>query len=377
MKRLTALLTAGLLLFSLTGCNQTEPKKEDTPIQAEVPDEKETEAQDSENKAPDESGGEINILTWQDYVPKEVIDKFTAETGIKVNYASANDNESMLSKLQAAKGGEYDVIICSDYIIKVMLEDGSLLKEFDKEKLPNFSNIDPVYQNQYYDPENKYSIPYTSSSAILVYDSSAIDFEINSYADLWRPELKDSIVLLDGGRDIIGLTLQSLGYSLNTTDENELAEAKAKLLELKPNVIGFDANQPHSKIISGEAVAGYMFGSQVTAAMAANEAVRFAYPEEGLGMYTDCVVMAQNAPNEENAYKFINFILEGENSAAISNIINYTNCNTAAREFLSEEFLNNETINIPADVMEKSESYMDLGEATALYDDIWVAFKNQ
>lgn len=320
---------------------------------------------------------ELNIFTWADYVPAPIVEKFEKETGISVNYDNFSDNEEMLAKLQATKGGQYDIIVCSDYIIDIMRREGNLLQKLDKTKVPNFSNINPLYQNRYYDENNEYSIPYTAGGALLTYVASAVDFEVKGYKDLWNPALKNSVVLIDGDRDIIGMTLLSLGYSVNETDPAKLQEAKEKLMELKGNIIGFDSDKPHNKIISGEAVAGYMFGSQITAAYEANPEVKFVYPEEGLIFYVDNVVVPAKAPNLDNAYKFLEFILRPEISAEISSIINYVNCNKEATPFLPEEYLQNETVIIPDEVLEKSQMLKDLGESRKAYDEMWTEFKSK
>ncbi len=316
----------------------------------------------------------LNILTWDGYVPQEVVDSFEQETGIKVNYSNFNTNEEMLTKLQATGGSDYDVIICSDFIIDIMRPQ-NLIKELDWSKIPNAKNIEPNFQFQYYDPENKYTVPYSAATAILVYDKEATGFEITGYEDLWREELKNSVVLLDGDRDIIGMTLQTLGYSLNETDPGKLEEAKNKLIALKPNIIDLNTNSPHESLISGVAKAGYMFGSQVTEAMKSKPSITYAYPKEGLGFYIDNIVVASKAPNEANAYKFIDYVLDGKNSAKISSTINYINCNTQAKEFLTQEYLDNKTVNIPQEVLSKAEAYRNLGEASKLYNKIWTEFK--
>ncbi len=316
----------------------------------------------------------LNVLTWDGYIPQEVVDSFEQETGIRINYSNFNTNEEMLTKLQATGGSDYDVIICSDFIIDIMRPQ-NLVKELDWSKIPNAKNIDPTFQFQYYDPENKYTIPYSAATAILAYDKEALGFEITGYADLWKEELQNSVVLLDGDRDIIGLTLQTLGYSLNETDPGKLEEAKNKLIALKPNVIGLDPNSPHEMLISGVAKAGYMFGSQITEAMKAKSSITYAYPKEGLGFYIDNAVIAAKAPNEANAYKFIDYILDGKNSAKISSIINYINCNTNAKEFLPQEYLDNKTVNIPQEVLSKAEAYKNLGEAAKIYNKVWTEFK--
>lgn len=320
--------------------------------------------------------GELNIYTWMDYIPGDVIADFENETGIKVNYSNFSNNEEMYSKLKANNASQYDIVLCSDYIIDFMRREGNLIKQLDAAQIPNLENIDGNFRNNYYDPENNLAVPYAVASAILVYDSEKVPFEITSYADLWNEQLKSRVVLLDGDRDIIGLTLQKIGYSVNETDEAALSEALEELVELKPNVVGFNADAPHEMIISGEAWAGYMFGSQATAALAEVPSLKFVYPEEGMALYVDNVIVPYNAPNEQNAYKFINFILDGEVSARISSTINYISTNSAAKEYLPEEFLKNETVNIPDEVLGGAEVYQDIGSARALYDRVWTEFKS-
>lgn len=344
MKKFLSLMMCFLFITSFTACSNEEKK-------------------------------ELNIMTWAEYIPEDVIRDYENETGIKINYSNYNTNEEMLAKLQATKGSQFDIVICSDYMVEIMNKEG-LLKELDKSKIPNFENIEDNFKNKYYDMENKYSAPYSASSAIIVYNPDLVSYEIKGYKDLWNEDLKDSIVLLDGDRDIIGLTMQKLGYSVNEIDEKKINEAGEELLNLKPNVIGFDANKPHEMIISKQASVGYMFGSQATAAKEVISNLEFVYPEEGMGFYIDNVVIPVNSPNSETAYDFLNYLLEGEVSAKISSQINYINTNKAAKEFLPEEFLNNLTVNIPEDVLAKAEVYKDLGDARVNYDKIWTEFKS-
>lgn len=314
------------------------------------------------------------IYTWEDYVPPEVVKQFEEETGIKVTYASFSDNEEMYASFSQKKD-QYDIIVCSDYVIDRMINQGGYLEELDRSKISNYSNIDPAYQSKYYDPDNRYTVPHASGSAIIVYDSAEVDFPITGYRSLWDEPLRGRVVLLDGSRDIIGMTLQMLGYSLNETDPEALELARQELLKLKPNVIRFDADRPHEAIISGDATVGYMFGSQATAAMEAVDTVKFVYPEEGISAYIDCYVISAKAPNKGNAYKFLNYVLDGEISAQISSTINYVNCNLAAREFLPQEYLDNPMVNIPDELMKTAEFFMPIGDAEVLYDKIWTEFK--
>jgi spermidine/putrescine transport system substrate-binding protein len=314
------------------------------------------------------------LYTWVDYVPSSVVADFERDTGIKVVYATFDTNEQMLASFEQ-KTDQYDVILCSDYIIQQMTNTGGLLAELDRERIATYGNLDPSYQSQYFDPDDKYSIPYAFSSAILVYDSARVDVPVTSYADLWDERFKDSLVLLDGDRNILGMTLMVMGESINETDPEILEEMRQELLKLKPNVVEFNANTPHDALIRGDATAGYMFASQYMAAKAAVPTVEFAFPEEGLASNLDCFVLSAEAPNMDNAYTFLNYILDGEVSAKMSAEINYTNCNTAAKEFLPQEFLDNLSINIPSEEAAKAQIYMPIGEAAIAYDEIWTEFK--
>ena len=317
----------------------------------------------------------LNIFTWAEYVPPAVIKDFEDEFGITVNYSTFSTNEEMMSNLRTHKN-TYDIVVCSDYIIKLMLEEGGYLAELDWSKIPNKVNIEPALTGALYDPDDEYTIPHAYGCALLVYDKEKIGFDIAGYGDLWDERLKDSVVLLDGARDVIGMALKTFNYSMNETDSERLEIAKEKLLQLKPNITAFNADTPHDSMISGDASVGFMFGSQAMAALDAIPTLSFVYPKEGSYYFIDSYVVAEGAPNSENAHKFLNFILRGDVSAKISSIINYSNANSAAKEFLPEEFVNNKMVNVPSEVLEKSESLVDVGEAAMLYDKIFTELKS-
>lgn len=319
---------------------------------------------------------ELNLFTWAGYVPDDVIASFEEETGITVNYANFDVNEEMLSKIQAQEG-QFDVIICSNYMIDIMRNEGGLIQKLDWDKIPNSVNIEDAYRNPYYDPDDEYSIPYAPSSELIVYDPSKVSEPITGIADLWREELANKVVVLDGDRDIIGMTALKMGYSVNETDPAILEEIKDELMLLKPNIFKFDANTPHEAIISGDAVAGYMFGSQVTEAMNNAPGLEYVYPEEGMLFYTDNIVMPEGAPNSENAYKFMNYLLDGKVSAEISELINYINCNSAAKEYLSDEYLNNKAVNINRSEVNNPQETKAIGDAQTIYSEIWTEFKSK
>ena len=196
--RLFAALTASAVMAaSLSGCGKSKENVDGNgPSRAEV-----VSQGGNEGKG---DPGELNIYTWAEYVPQDVIDQFEDETGIRVNYTNFEANEEMLAKLETSKGGDYDIIIASDYIIKIAADEG-LVKELDKEQLPNFKNIDPVFQNFFYDPENKYTVPYGPGIPLLVYDPSVVTCEITGYGSLWDPSLEDSLALMDSERVVMGI----------------------------------------------------------------------------------------------------------------------------------------------------------------------------
>ena len=327
----------------------------------------------SKNKAEDKV---LNIFTWANYVPDDIVKKFEAKTGIKVNYSNFSTNEEMMAKLQAVKGSQYDVVICSDYIVQVMgKQKDILMSTINKDKIENYKNIDPAYMDQYYDKGNKYSIPYTLGAEMLVYNTEKVSKKITSISDLWDPSLKDSVVLLDDPRSIIGAALTKLGYSINETDSAKLAQAKEELAKLKPNVKVLDADTPHNSLISGDTTAGLMWGSQASAAVKGNSKLAIVYPSEGMQFGEDNFIIPIKAPHPNNANTFLDFMLQGDISNQTTTEIEYINTNTAAREFMSEAYLNNKAFYVPRTEFAKAKQLQDVGAAAKEYDLIWSEFK--
>lgn len=320
----------------------------------------------------------LNILTWATYFDQDtVLAPFTEETGIRINYTNFSLNEEMLAKLQAADGGEYDIILASDYILDIARKEG-LLKELDKSKIPNYGNIDPVFQSQYYDPDNLYTIPYAAGTPLIVYDPAYVKVPITGFESLWDPALKDSVVVMDDMRNIAGITLKTLGQSFNTTDPAILAQAREKLLALKPNIRALDYDTPHQLMISGEALVGYMFTPQVCWAISERPDLKVVYPEEGMGGFgIDNVVVPVRAPHPDNAHAFLDFILRPEIGAKIATVQMYINCNKAAVPLLPEEYLSNPVLYIPSELLGQTEFIQDVGDAVTLYNEMWTAFKQE
>lgn len=323
----------------------------------------------------------LNIFTWDTYIDyATVIQPFSEQTGIKVNYATFSSNEEMLTKLQANGGSEYDIILASDYALNI-LRKTELVQKLDKDVLTNWGNINTGCLNQYFDPDNEFVVPYVFGTPLIVYDPALVDIDITSYADLWDASLADSLVLMDDARNVIGITLRTMGKSMNETDPAVLEQAKEKLFTLKPNIRALDYDTPYNLIVSGEVSVAYMFTPQVVYALQARPDLQVVYPSEGLGFGIDGLVIPVNAPHAANANQFLNFVLSGEIGARIAEVQFYGNPNAASVDFVSDEYKSNEAVlpalNIPSEYMQNNEYIIDLGENENLYQDIWTQFKQQ
>ncbi len=317
----------------------------------------------------------LNVFTWATYIDDATVAKFTEETGIKVNYTTFASNEEMLLKMSMSSN-EYDVILASDYAINTLRKQDKLQK-LDKSLLPNYDNLDPAFLSQYYDENNEYTVPYTAGTPLIVVNPALTDVEITGYEDLWKPELKDSIVIIDDARNIVGITLKTLGYSFNTTDDKELAEAKEKLMTLRPNIRAFNYDTPHNDMLSGEVSVGYMFTPFVLLAMDGNPDLKVIYPKEGMGFGIDSLVIPANAPHPKNAHALLNFLLDSEVAGNTAGMQYYLSPVKTAYEFIPEYLRDNPAIRIPEEILGETEFIMDVGEAESKFQEIWAEFKLQ
>ncbi|MGN1180892.1 MAG: PotD/PotF family extracellular solute-binding protein, partial [Suilimivivens sp.] len=250
----------------------------------------------SKETASDADAGELNLFIWTEYVPDSVIEKFTEETGIKVNVTTFSSNEDMLAKVKSEAPGAYDVIQPSDYMVAQLISQG-MVAELDKDALTNLSNIGEEYLNPSYDPGNVYSVPYQGGVAAIAVNTDKVDMEITSYDDLFDPALANSLVVLDDFRAIIGMTARSMGYSMNETDPAKLEEIKAKLLTLKSNVKLYDSDSPKSALISGDCSVGMIWNAEIALSMAENSSIEVVFPEEGPYVFMDNWCITKESPN--------------------------------------------------------------------------------
>ena len=256
----------------------------------------------------------VNIYNWGDYIDPDLISKFEEETGYKVNYETFDSNEAMFTKIQQG-GTSYDIAIPSEYMIEKMMEQ-NLLKPLDHSKIKGLDNIDPRFLDLSFDPGNQYSIPYFWGTLGIVYNDKFFDEgEITQWDDLWKPELANSIMLIDGAREVMGLGLDSLGYSLNSKDDDQLQEAFNKLRTMTPNIKAIVADEIKMYMANEEASVAVTFSGEAADMMYENEHIHYVIPSEGSNLWFDNMVIPKTSQNEAGAYAFLNFMLEPENAA--------------------------------------------------------------
>ena len=269
---------------------------------------------------------ELVLYTWDGMFPQEVLDDFEKETGTKVVYSNFDTDETMLEKLSQAKGGDYDVVIADDYIIDSAVKEG-LVQKIDKDTVSNFKNINSLYQGQFYDPDDEYTVPYGAGIPLIVYDPEQVDIDIKGYKDLWDKSLEDSIAIVGNYRVICGITQLSMGESMNEEDVAVIDKTGEKLKELAPNIRMIQDDNTQNALLNGEASVAFLYTSQVTQALKDNPDLKVVYPEEGLGFGIMGMFVPSEAPNAKAANEFINYILEPEVSAQCINYIGYYNTN--------------------------------------------------
>ena len=322
------------------------------------------------------SGADVfHLYNWGDYIDSDLIEQFEEETGYRVVYETFDSNEAMYTKVQQGGTG-YDLAIPSDYMIERMIEE-DLVVELDHSRIEGLEHIDPDFLDLNFDPGNRYSIPYFWGTLGIAYNEDLMEgFEPESWEDLYRPELADSILMIDGAREVIGIGLQTLGYSLNSRDSSELQQAADQLTELSPNIKALVADEIKMYMIQEEAAIAVTYSGEAADMMWENESIVYILPEEGSNLWFDNMVIPHTVQNEEAAYAFINFMLDPEIAAQNADYIGYSTPNQTAMDYLPEETVEDEQFYPSQDMMDNLEVYEDLGlEYTGIYNDLFLEFK--
>ena len=317
-----------------------------------------------------ESKGVVNVYNWGENIDESIFDDFEEQTGIEVNYRTYASNEILYSNLNMG-GADYDVIIPSDYMISRMIEE-DMLEKLDFANIPNFANIDDTYKNLAYDPANEYSVPYTWGTMGIIYNSSLIDEEIDSWSALFDPKYTGQVLQFDNSRDAFATALFYLGYDVNTTDEALLREAYDLLVTQKDVKQAYVMDEIYDKLELGEAAIGPYYAGDALMMMETNPDLRYVIPKEGSNWFVDAMCIPKGAENKANAEAFINFMCDPEIGARNMDVTGYATPLKPVFEALDEETRGNEIMFPSAEVIGRCQVYTNLPKATLdLYSKLW------
>lgn len=327
------------------------------------------------NPIPNEEGNVLHVYNWGEYIDPELLQQFEDETGIRVVYETFDSNEAMRVKVNQG-GTNYDIVFPSEYMVEKMVDD-DLLLPIDHDKIPNIENIGENFLDQPFDPGNKYSLPYFWGTVGVLYHPDTTDgLDFSDWNTLWDERLRNDILMVDGAREVMGFGLNSMGYSLNETNEEVLAETEEKLEALGPNVRGIVGDEIAAMMEVNEARAAVVWSGMAQDIMWENEALDFIVPDGGSNLWFDTMVIPRTAQNVEGAHQFMNFLLDPENGAQNTDWVGYATPNEAAYQLLDEEIQEDERFYPDQEQQETLEVYRDLGpEMISLYNELFLKFK--
>lgn len=315
----------------------------------------------------------LHLYNWSDYIDPEVVSEFEKKFNCRVVTDTFDSNESMFAKLKAGATG-YDIVFPSSYMVRVMHEQG-LLQEIDVSKIPNLANIDKGYDSVIADPSYKIGVPYMISNAGIAYNKDRCpDFE-PTWKMFGNAKYNRACTLLNDMRETIGAALKSLGYSFNTTNEAEVAEAADLVIEWSKNIAKFDNELYKNGIASGHFVFVHGYNGDLGQVIDENENIVYALPKEGVSIACDEMVILRSAKEVELAYAFINFVHDAAVAARNMEYTCFLCPNVKSYELLPEEVRSNEAIFIPENIRDKSETIRDLGENNRIYIKAWDRIK--
>ena len=320
--------------------------------------------------------GTLSVYHWFEYIPQDLVDKFTAETGIAVTIDTYDSNEAMLASLKAGKLGQYDVAVPADFMVQIM-RDGGLLDTFTAAEMTNIGNIAPQWLDVPFDPGRASSIPYQWGSTSFAVNRDVYAGDISSLGILFDPpeELKGKINVLDSQNEVLILGSLYLGIPQCSTDRTQLKALSDMLVNAKQHWASFGSDTAKDVLVSGDAAAGMIYNGFSAKARAEGANVEYSYPKEGHVLWMDNVVLLKDAPNRDNAIKFMNFLLVPENAAAVTNYAAYTSGVTGVEPFLDEAIRTSPENNPPADAAPGAFAMVCDAETQALYDAIWINLK--
>jgi spermidine/putrescine transport system substrate-binding protein len=322
------------------------------------------------------AGSQLNLFIWSEYIPPEVIAAFEKKHQCKVVIDLYEEAESMMAKVQAGGSGLYDVVAPSDYLLPAMIK-LQLVAPLRSENIPNLKNIEPKFLNPPYDPGNKYTVPYQWGTVGIYARKAQGQPPIDSWSAVFKPAGR-KVVLLDSLRDTLGAALLYQGHSLNSTDPKQIKEARDLVIAAKKTATGFAGSVgAKNQVLSKAADAAIVYSGEAARGMAEDAETYYVIPKEGSQIWVDNLAVLAKAPHRDLAEKFINFVLDAEIGAKISNFTQFTTPNAAAKPKIEPELLKNPAIYPPEDLLKKLEFLKDLGRDTRLYDLAWTQIKSR
>lgn len=308
------------------------------------------------------ANGEVVVYNWGEYINEDVIKMFEKEYDIKVIYDEFTENEDMYPIIKTG-AVNYDVVCPSDYMINRMIQE-DMLYEINKDNIPNYKNIDKDYLEsaEEFDPGNKYAVPYCWGTLGILYNKTKVSEPITSWSAIFDERYSKEILMIDSVRDGMGIALKYLGYSMNSTDQSQLEEAKKLLVSQKPLLQGYFVDEVRNKMIGNEAILGVIYSGEAIYTQRENSDLVYVVPEEGSNVWIDAWVIPKNAKNKENAEKWIDFMCRGDIALMNFEEITYSTPNTKAREMIEDEDIKNSTTAFPPrEVLDRCETFRYLG----------------
>ena len=324
----------------------------------------------------------VNVCSWGEYIDEDLIYQFEDETGIKVNYQTAESNEALYSLLKTG-AGDYDVIVPSDYMIGRLIAEG-MLAELNYDNIPNYALIDDQYKGLSYDPDNKYTVPYTWGTLGIIYNTTMVDEEITSWDAMFDEKYAGQVLMIRNSRDALAAALLDLGYDINTTDEAQIREAYQLLADAKSKGVyqSFVMDEIFGKMEGGNAAIAMYYAGDYLTMLENNEDLAYVVPEEGSNWFVDAMCVLKDAQHKDEAEEWINFIAGTESSLANMDYIWYASPNTEAldqypsyyEETYGEELDQGlyEIMAAPQEVLDRCTLYENLpADTLTLYNDLW------
>ena len=346
LRKISILITIGLMVSTmLTGCGGTDSKKV------------------------------LNVYNVGDYIDENIITLFEEKTGIDVQYETYDTNEMMYQKVKSGSTN-YDLIFPSDYMVEKMKSEG-LLQKIDFKNIPNMKYIDKSFLNPIYDETNEYSVPYMWGTFGILYNKKMVKEPVDSWNILWNPKYKGNIMMFDSVRDTMGISLKRLGYSMNTTNPKEINEAMKELMKQKGLVLAYVNDEGKDRLLGEEVAMGIAYSGDAVTLMEENPNLAYAIPKEGTNKWVDAMAIPKSAQNKKEAEMFINFLLDPEIAKMNAEYIGYSTPNEGALKLLDKDVTSNPVAYPPKSVMDKTETFIDLGNKLRLYDEAWIKLKSK